>query len=236
LVFVFLAGPKLFNLKLFVDSIGRYLQALPALSFKVDPFHESYETWMRDWTLTYFSWWIAWSPFVGIFIARISRGRTIRELILGSLIIPALFCLLWFSVFGGTALHSEVFGAGGIATAVEADVTSSLFVFLDTLPLSQITSVISLALLFTFLVTSADSATYVISMMTSEGDLDPSQRMKITWGLVLASLAYLLVIGGGIGALQAASLIFAFPFSLVLILIAFSLRFRLSVQVRGKRL
>jgi glycine betaine transporter len=99
LFFIFAVGPSLFNLKLFVDSIGRYVQALPTLSFKVDPFEGSYEAWMRDWTLTYFSWWIAWAPFVGIFIARISKGRTIRELILGSLIVPALFCILWFSIF-----------------------------------------------------------------------------------------------------------------------------------------
>jgi glycine betaine transporter len=234
--FVFLAGPKLFNLKLFVDSIGQYLQALPSLSFKVDPFVESYEVWMRDWTLTYFSWWIAWAPFVGIFIARISRGRTIRELILGSLIVPALFCLLWFSVFGGTALYGELFGNSVVGDAVSADVTTSLFVFLEELPLSGVTSVVSIVLLFTFLITSADSATYVISMMTSEGDLDPSGRMKIMWGLVLAMLAYLLVIGGGLEALQAASLVFAFPFSLVLILVAVSVTFRLSIQIRGKRL
>jgi glycine betaine transporter len=208
---------------------------LPTLSFKVDPFVESYEIWMRDWTLTYFSWWIAWAPFVGIFIARISRGRTIRELILGSLIIPALFCLLWFSVFGGTALHAEMFGGGGIGEAVERDVTGALFVFLDQLPLSGVTSVISIVLLFTFLITSADSATFVISMMTSEGDLDPGPRMKLMWGLVLASLSYLLVIGGGLGALQAASLVFAFPFAIVLILIVFSVTVRLSIQIRGRR-
>jgi glycine betaine transporter len=236
LAFVFVVGPKLFNLKLFVDSIGQYLQALPSLSFKVDPFVESYEVWMRDWTLTYFSWWIAWSPFVGIFIARISRGRTIRELILGSLIVPALFCLLWFSVFGGTALYNELFATSGVGEAVQADVTSALFVFLGELPLSEVTSVVSMALLFTFLITSADSATYVISMMTSEGDLDPSPRMKLMWGLMLAALAYLLVIGGGLEALQAASLVFAFPFSLVLILIVVSVTFRLSIQIRGKRI
>lgn len=234
--FVFLVGPKLFELKLFVDSIGQYVHALPELSFKVDPFVKSYEAWMEDWTLTYFTWWIAWSPFVGIFIARISRGRTIRELILGSLIIPSAFCLLWFSVFGGTALHMEMFGHGGIGNIVQSDVTKSLFVFLEHLPLSGITSVISIVLLFTFLITSADSATFVISMMTSEGDLEPSQGIKVMWGLVLGTLTYLLTIGGGLEALQAAALTFAFPFALVLILIVLSVTFRLSIQIRKTRL
>ena len=236
LVFVFLVGPKLFILKIFVDSIGQYLHYLPSLSFKVDPFVKSYELWMEDWTLTYFTWWIAWAPFVGIFVARISRGRTIRELILGSLIIPSIFCLIWFSVFGGTALYMEKFSGNGISQVVDEDVALALFAFLDNLPWSSFTAVISVVLLFTFLITSADSATFVISMMTSEGDLDPSQKLKVTWGLVLAVLSYLLIVGGGLEALQAASLVFAFPFSLVLILIIFSVTFRLSIQIKGKRI
>jgi len=235
LAFVFIVGPKLFILKLSVDSIGQYLQRLPELSFKVDPFEPGYQGWMRDWTVTYFTWWIAWAPFVGIFIARISKGRTIRELILGSLIIPTLFCIVWFSVFGGTALHFEVFGGDGIGALVEQDVSVALFGLLERLPLSTVTSVTAIVLLFTFLITSADSATFVISMMTSEGDLEPKQRLKLLWGVLLATLCYLLVIGGGIKALQAAALIFAFPFSLVLILIVISVTFRLSIQMKKKR-
>ncbi len=144
------------------------------LSFKVDPFVKSYETWMQDWTLTYFTWWIAWAPFVGIFVARISKGCTINELILGALIIPSVFCLLWFSVFGGTAMYMEVFGSNGIGDIVKTDVDAALFAFFDRLPWSTLTSIVSIVLLFTFLITSADSATFVISMMTSEGNLDPN--------------------------------------------------------------
>ena len=233
--FVFLVGPKIFILKLFVDSIGQYLHYLPMLSFKVDPFVKSYEAWMQDWTLTYFTWWIAWAPFVGIFVARISKGRTIKELILGALIIPSVFCLLWFSVFGGTAMYMEVFGGNGIGDIVKTDVDAALFAFFDRLPWSRLTSIISIVLLFTFLITSADSATFVISMMTSEGDLEPKLGLKLLWGIVLAALCYLLVIGGGLNALQAAALVFAFPFSIVLILIVVSVTFRLSIQMSRKR-
>jgi glycine betaine transporter len=233
--FVFLVGPKIFILKLFVDSIGQYLHYLPMLSFKVDPFVKSYEAWMQDWTLTYFTWWIAWAPFVGIFVARISKGRTIRELILGALLIPSVFCILWFSIFGGTAMHMEVFGGNGIGEIVKTDVDAALFAFFDRLPWSTLTSIISIVLLFTFLITSADSATFVISMMTSEGDLEPYLSLKLLWGIVLAALCYLLVIGGGLNALQAAALVFAFPFSIVLILIVVSVTFRLSFQIRSKR-
>ncbi len=235
MLFVFVVGPKLFILKLSVDSIGQYLQRLPELSFKVDPFQPDYEGWMKDWTVTYFTWWIAWSPFVGIFIARISKGRTIRELILGSLIGPTLFCIVWFSVFGGTALHLEVFDNDGISALVDQDVSVALFGLLDRLPLSSVTSMVAIVLLFTFLITSADSATFVIAMMTSEGDLEPSQKLKILWGVLLAALCYLLVIGGGLKALQAAALVCAFPFAVVLLLIIASVTFRLSIQIKKKR-
>ncbi|MCM5664238.1 BCCT family transporter [Galbibacter mesophilus] len=235
LLFVFLAGSSLFDIKVFVDSIGQYLQKLPEFSFKVDPYEPQYEKWMGDWTLTYFTWWIAWSPFVGIFIARISKGRTIRELILGCLLIPALFSIFWFSVFGGNAIELELFSDVGIGNKILDNVSLGTFLLFEQLPFSNITSIVAIVLLFTFLVTSADSATYVISMMTSEGDLDPKMRLKIIWGIVLSVLCIILLAGGGLKALQAATLIFAFPFSIVLMMIARSLYFRLKIQVKKKR-
>lgn len=235
LLFVFFTGDWLFDLKVFVDTIGVYLQYLPEYSFKVDPYRPSYETWMGDWTLSYFTWWIAWSPFVGIFIARISRGRTVKELIMGCLLVPAIFSIFWFSVFGGSAIGIELFSDVSIGQEILENVDLGTFLLFEQLPLSGVTSVVALVLLFTFLVTSADSATFVISMMTSEGDLDPKLRLKVIWGLVLAALSLLLLAGGGIKALQAATLIFAFPFAIVLVLIARSLYFRLSIQKKGKR-
>ena len=235
LLFVFLVGPKLFILKVFVDTIGQYLGDLFKLSFKIAPFTPAYESWMKGWTLTYFTWWIAWAPFVGIFIARISKGRTIKELILGSLIIPTLFCILWFSVFGGAGLHLEMIG-NGIGELIGKDVAISLFAMLQQFPFYKFTSGVAIFLLFTFLITSADSATFVISMMTTEGDLDPGIGMKVLWGVIMSTLTILLVLFGGIGALQAAALTSAFPFCLVLILITISVHVRLSMQVKQERI
>lgn len=243
MLFMFLVGPKLFILKVFVDTLGVYLSKAFALGFQIAPFTPGYEKWMGQWTLTYFTWWIAWSPFVGIFIARISRGRTIRELIFGSLIIPTVFTIFWFSTFGGTSLYLEIFKHStfgpehlSLGHFVLKDVTLGLYALLGAFPFAKITSAISIVLMFTFLVTSADSATFVISMMTTEGDLDPKLGMKVLWGTILAVVTLLLVLGGGLTALQAASLSFAFPFSIVLLLILWSLFIRLSIQVEKKRI
>jgi len=236
LLFVFFVGPTIFDLKLFVDTIGLYLQYLPELSFKVDPFRRSYEQYMGDWTLSYFTWWIAWSPFVGIFIARISRGRTLRELIFGCLLVPTLFGVFWFAVFGGTAIHLEFFEGANIGREMVEDPAMGVFLLFSKLPWPWITSVLTILLLFTFLVTSADSATFVISMITSEGDLDPPVRIKLIWGMTLAIVSLLLIVGGGMAAIQASTLIFAFPFAIVLVFMAISLFIRLSIQLKSERL
>lgn len=236
MLFLFALGPKLFVLKVFVDSLGNYLGQVFTLGFTLMPFQSNYEGWMGKWTLTYFTWWIAWSPFVGIFIARISRGRTIRELIFGSLIIPTVFSIFWFSTFGGVSLFLEMFTSNGTGAAVLQNETTALFELFSRFPFYTLSSGIAILLIFTFLVTSADSATFVISMMTTEGDLDPSLRMKMLWGVMLAVVTLLLVLGGGLTALQAASLTFAFPFSLVLILMLISMFIRLSIQVEKPRI
>ncbi len=239
LFFVFLSGPKLFQLKLFVDSLGQYLAALPSLGFKVAPFTPEYEAWMSDWTLTYFTWWIAWAPFVGIFIARISRGRTIKELVLGALGVPVLFTVAWFSVFGGSALWLEMNtpnGIGSVVAGANGDPAKGLFVLLSQFPAAQLTSTLSIILLFTFLVTSADSATFVVSMMTTEGDLEPKLGTKVMWGLLLAAVTGILVKSGNLDPIQAAALSSAFPFAVILVLMAFAVPIRLAHQVRKRRL
>ena len=235
LLFVFLVGPKILVLKIFVETLGRYTSSLFQLSFKVAPFTPAYDAWMADWTLSYFTWWIAWAPFVGIFIARISKGRTIREMILGSLLVPTLFSVLWFSVFGGNALFLEQQNPGQMGPAILEDPTVGLFAMLRHYPGYYLVSGVSLVLLATFLVTSADSATFVIGMLTTEGDLDPRMGTKVFWGAMLAAVTGLLLRGGGLEPLQAAALTSALPFSLVMILMAFSVRLRLSIQVKGKR-
>lgn len=235
LLFVFLTGPSLFILKLFVDTLGQYLQHLPELSFQLDPFEPSYEKWMGGWTLFYFSWVIAWAPFVGVFVARVSRGRTLRELIVGCLVAPTVMVTFWFAAFGGTALYLERVQGKAIGEGMLENVAVGLFELFAQLPLTEAISLVAILLLFLFLVTSADSATFVVSMLTSRGDLEPDLSRKIVWGLLIAILTVGLVIGGGLSALQAATLVFAFPFSIVLILAAISMTFRLSIQIKGKR-
>lgn len=237
LAFVFLAGPSLFDIKLFIDTIGGYITNLPSMAFQVAPFTPKYEKWMGDWTITYFTWWIAWSPFVGIFIARISRGRTIKELVLGSLLVPVIFTAFWFSVFGGAALTLVINGDTQFVALIEAaKYPDALFYLLEMLPFSRLTSIVSICLIFTFLVTSADSACFVLAMMTSEGDLDPKMSLKLLWAAVMATLTGFLVKDGDLAPIQAAAQLCAGPFAVVLVLMAISLPVRLRHQVRQRRI
>ena len=237
LAFVFVAGPSLFDIKLFIDTIGGYISNLPSMAFQVAPFTPEYEKWMADWTITYFAWWIAWSPFVGIFIARISRGRTIKELVLGSLLVPVLFTAFWFSVFGGAALTLVINGDTQFVALIEAaKYPDALFYLLECMPFTQLTSIVSICLIFTFLVTSADSACFVLAMMTSEGDLDPKMSLKLLWAAVMATLTAFLVKDGDLAPIQAAAQLCAGPFAIVLLLMAISLPVRLRHQVRQRRI
>lgn len=221
MVFVFFAGPTIFILETFTLGLGDYLQNFIRYSLRLQPYQQG--TWVRDWTIFYWAWAIAWSPFVGAFVARVSRGRTIREFIVGVLIVPPLIALLWIAVFGGTALHLDLFEGTSIAQAVDADVTSALFVTFAELPFSFILSILSILLILTFLITSADSATYIISSMTTNGSLNPPLSVRIVWGILLGGIAAVLLIASGLEGLQTASLISALPFTVILILMVYTL-------------
>ena len=164
-----------------ITGLGDYLSSLPALSFRLYP-HRDLREWLGAWTLTYFIWWIAWAPFVGIFIARISKGRTIREFVAGVLLAPTAFSLIWFSVFGGMGIYEETQGEGGIASVVKEDVTTALFALLDRLPAPALLMGTALLLLFIFIVTSVDSATFVLGMFTSRGAMDPPRSSQVRLG------------------------------------------------------
>lgn len=236
LLFVFLAGPTLLSLKLSVDTLGNYLTALPSLSFKVAPFTQSYEAWMSDWTVTYFTWWVAWTPFVGIFIARISRGRTIKELILGSTLVPVMMTLIWFAVFGATAFSLVLDGDQGLVRLIEGgNYQGVLFYLLGQLPMGQASSLLACFLISTFLITSADSACFVVAMMTSQGDLEPPARLKVLWGVVIAVITAFLVRQGRLDPIQAVAQMSAIPFSLILILMAVFLPVKLAHHGAAKR-
>jgi glycine betaine transporter len=236
MLFIFIVGPKLFSLNLFVDTIGKYIHNIIPLSFKTNPMSADYTKWMGNWSILYLAWWIAWCPFVGIFLARISKGRTIRELILGALLLPTIFTIFWFSVFGGAAFQIDLTGNQELALLMKQDVSKALFLLLTYYPFQMATSLVALFLIFIFLVTSADSATFVIAMMTSDGDLDPSFQLKLTWGIIVTAITGILLISGGLRSIQSVALIFSFPFTLVLLLMAISLWTRLSGEVEGKRI
>lgn len=238
LMFFFLfMGPTTFLLDLFTTTIGKYIQTLPQISFRLAPFSETGDAWIQGWTVFYWAWWIAWSPFVGTFIARISRGRTIREFIIGVLAVPTIFSALWFAVFGGTGIYFEMFNNAGIWEAMEhGDYTEiALFSTLGELPFATIATVLSIVLISTFFITSADSATFVIGMQTTNGMFNPPLKIKLVWGLIQSSAAAVLLWSGGLNALQTASIVAAFPFVFILLFMMVSLQKGLSEEEAEKR-
>lgn len=230
---LFLIGPTLFNLNLFTDTLGAYLQNIVNMSFRIAPLNEEKRAWINNWTIFYWAWWIAWSPFVGVFIARISRGRTIKEFVAYVLFIPAVIGFLWFSVFGGTAMqleHNNMGMISGLATE------ESLFGVLENYPLSTTLSILAIILIGVFFITSADSGTFVLAMMTTNGSLNPSNRLKVIWGVLLAAMAIVLLYSGGLQALQNMMIIAALPFSIIIAIMAVSLLKSVNQEVKDFRL
>ena len=226
MAFVFLAGSTLFSVRLMLDSLGNYLQEIVALSFRNNAVEEA--RFQQQWTLFYWAWWISWSPFVGIFIARVSQGRTIRQFVAGTLLVPTLIVFAWLAVSGGTALELE-FRAGaegaGIAAAVERDVTLALFVMLEQLPWSLVSSTVATLLVVTFFVTSSDSATHVVDALLTRGSKRSPTRQRVIWGFTEGAVAAVLLVAGGTAALQAlqtASIAAGLPFSLILLFMCYS--------------
>lgn len=220
LLFILILGPTQFILNLFTNTIGSYLQNLPAMSFRISPLNEEIRTWINGWTIFYWAWWIAWAPFVGIFIARVSKGRTIREFVFGVLLVPSLIGFLWFSVFGGSAIMIE---HEGIAKISELATEESLFGVFANYPLGLFLSVLGMILVGTFFITSADSGTFVLGMMTTNGSLTPGNKIKFTWGIMLAVISLVLLYSGGLQALQNTMIVAALPFSIIMALMAISL-------------
>jgi glycine betaine transporter len=221
MVFLLLVGPTGSLLRSFVTLLGDYISSLVSMSLRLYPYQES-RGWVSGWTLTYFLWWIAWAPFVGVFIARISRGRTIREFVFGVLFAPTLFSLLWFAIFGGTGFFEEA-ESSGLAAMVREDVTLALFALYERLPGTTVLTVTSLLLVFIFLVTSVDSATFVLGMMTSKGSLNPPANRKLAWGIVLGVMGGALMLSGEVDVIRALAIVGAIPFTFILLLQASAL-------------
>lgn len=220
MLFLLVTGPTLYIFNMIVTTTGDYLQNLLWLSFYADPngiyAEKAGYNWVGGWTVFYWAWWISWGPFVGGFIARISKGRTIKEFITGTLIAPVLLSIVWLGIFGSTALHIDLFGPGGIAEAVAADQTSALFITLSHLPGGNVFAVVATCLIATFFITSADSATFCVGMYSSGGALEPNAGVKVFWGVIEGAITAALVVAGGIAALKAASIFTALPFMFII--------------------
>jgi BCCT family betaine/carnitine transporter len=233
LLFVLLAGPTIAILQDFVTGLVAYGKDLPALS---NPFGRSDTDYLHGWTTFYWAWWISWSPFVGMFIARVSRGRTVREFIICVLLIPSLVCVLWMAVFGGVAIDQVL--SEPATSAVKAQVIDSynppmsLFAMLEGLPLSSITSVIAIVLVIVFFVTSSDSGSLVIDTITAGGKIDAPVPQRVFWASFEGAVAIVLLIGGGLTALQAMVISTGLPFTLILLLMCFAIFRGLQTEPR----
>jgi choline/glycine/proline betaine transport protein len=214
-LFIVVVGPTLFIFDGLLENIGYYVQHLPQLS----TWNETYEhtAWQHGWTIFYWSWWIAWSPFVGMFIARVSYGRTIRQFITGVLLVPTFVTMVWVTIFGNTALYVEMFGGGGIAKAVQENIPVSLFVLFEQFPLDQITSALAVVVIVTFFVTSSDSGSMVIDIITSGGNPNPPMLSRLFWAILEGAVAATLLLGGGLVALQTATITTGLPFAVVIL-------------------
>lgn len=220
---LFLVGPSITILENLMSSFGDYLSNLIRDSFMLAPYDKDYKSWLNGWTIFYWAWWIAWAPFVGSFIARISRGRTIREFVLGVLIVPALGSFTWFAVFGTSALNVDLTGIGELAARVAKDISTGVFEMYKYYPLGGIMSIIMVVLISTFFITSANSATFVLSMYSTRGDLNPPKSKMAVWGVLQAALAFVLLMTGGLKNLQIISIAAAAPFAIVMILACWSM-------------
>ncbi|MFW6389806.1 MAG: BCCT family transporter, partial [Halanaerobiales bacterium] len=203
-----IVGPTVMIINNLTNGVGMYFSSLVRESFRI-----SSDSWFGSWTIFYWAWWIAWAPFVSTFIARISRGRTIKEFVGGVLMAPTLASLAWFAIFGTLGINTGTEVAGNAIKST----STAVFVVMENYPIGSIISFITVILLSTFFITSADSATFVLGMMSSKGDLNPSTQRKVTWGLIQSGLAIALIMAGGLEMLQTASIVSAFPFAFVML-------------------
>lgn len=235
LSFLFILGPTKVLMQAFTSTLGSYLQNLPQMSLSLGGFEGG--KWIEDWTLFYWAWWIAWAPFVGTFIARISKGRTVREFVLGVLLVPTLFCAFWFTVFGGTAISLDINDQVAVKALIDAKGREvALFAVLDHFPMGALMSTLAIFLIATFFITSADSATFVLGTFTTHGNLNPPNPVKFTWGVIQSLAAAVLLWSGGLKGLQTASIIAAFPFAVVMIVMTMSLFKSLRTELESEGL
>ena len=219
--FMLFFGPTQFIIDSFIENIGNYVSQLIPLGFWSEAYSNT--DWQANWTIFYWAWWVSWSPFVGIFVARISRGRTIREFIFGVLFIPMLLLFFWFTTFGGSAVHMELMGNYGLIEAVKTDYGSAIFKLIEYYPLTKPLTLVIVVMIMLWFVTSSDSASLVIDMLTAGGDTNPPKIQRLFWALSQGVIAAVLLVAGGLSALQAVAIIAGFPFAIVVFVMMYCL-------------
>jgi len=234
LVFMLVLGPTIYILDTYTQNLGNYLDHFFAKSF----WAEGYEgtNWQNQWTIFYWSWWISWSPFVGMFIARISRGRTVREYVLSVLIVPTLLTFLWITAFGGSALWLELEQGAAIASEVKQNVATSIYLLFEHFPLAEVTNFAAIVLVISFFVTSSDSGSLVVDAFTSGGKLRSPVTQRVFWASMEGAVAAILLVGGGLKALQTAAITTGLPFAVILIIMGVSLRKGLTQEYERDQL
>ncbi|MDQ7093299.1 BCCT family transporter [Desulfosporosinus sp. PR] len=222
MVFIFLFGGTVLILNNFTDSLGAYLQ-----NFIGQTLWMGNIDWLKGWTVFYWAWWIAWAPFVGQFIARVSKGRTIRQFVLAVTLLPSGFSLIWLAIYGGAGFNLNKIANGAIQAAVKADYTTALFATLQQMPMYALTAPLAIILIVACFVAAADSATYVLAMLTSNGNMNPDKKLRSFWGIIQGAFTIILIlVGGGTAALsvlQTVSIVAAFPFMLIMLAMSYSI-------------
>jgi len=230
LILALVLGPTIFIFRSFVENTGSYLFNFLEISTWSETYNNG--TWQNDWTVFYWGWWIGWSPFVGMFIARISKGRTIREFILGVLLVPSLVTFFWMSAFGSTAVQQIMNGNDVLSQAVNDDIATALFVFFQDYPLAMVINIVAILLIAGFFITSSDSGSLVIDSLTSGGKIDAPVGQRVFWAVTEGSVAAVLLIGGGLQALQTATIVTGLPFAVILLVMCYSLHKGLKEDMR----
>jgi glycine betaine transporter len=220
MVFVLLSGPTHYLMSAIVETLGHYASNVLSHGFRTFTFAEwEGREWFKTWSLTYMVWWLAWAPFVGVFIARISRGRTIREFVTMVLIVPTLFSIMWFGVFGGIAFFEVMRENATILEVVKNNVDSTVFHVLGMLPLAGATTAATILVAFLFIVTSVVSAGYVLGIFSTGGNLNPSIRVKLIWGVILGALGIVMILSGSLAAVRAITAVGAMPFVFIVLIL-----------------
>ncbi|WP_252311922.1 BCCT family transporter [Sinobaca sp. H24] len=215
LLFMFIAGPTLFLLNMFASGLSDYMQNFIGWGLRMSPVDAQEADWTQAWTVFYWAWWISWTPFVGMFVARISRGRTIREFIAGVLLLPSIVSFFWFSTLGGSAIFMELYDGRDVSSQ---SLEGALFYVIEAYPMSGLISVLAIFVITIFFVTTADSATFVLGMQTTGGSLNPPTSIKIMWGVFFVTVTAVLLVVGGLNAFQTSIVVSALPLSIIIIL------------------